>query len=152
MKLAAHNDNAFVLNFERGEELTASLLAFCTEKGLSGATFTGLRAADEVELAYYNLGTKSYERHPIHEELEILSITGNLGNLDEKLMLHMHGVFGRNDLSTLGGHIFTLRVSGACEIHLTALPALLTRAYDETTGLNLLCDKEALSKENKAHS
>ena len=59
------NDNQFVLSFARGEELFESLLSWCEEKGITGATFTGLGAADQLELAYYHLPSKSYERQNI---------------------------------------------------------------------------------------
>ena len=140
MNIIASHENHIVLNFARGEELLETLLEFCKEKNIIGATLTGLGAGDSMTLAYYNLATKSYERHEIAEEVEILSLTGNLGALNGKNMLHIHGVFGRRDLSTFGGHIFSLRVSGACEIHLTTLDVPLHRLHDEATGLNLLCE------------
>lgn len=139
MHLIASHQNQYVFNLARGEELFATLLSWCQDNALSGGTLTGLGAADQVELAYYHLPTKTYERHTIHEEVEILSLQGNLGTLAGKPILHIHGVFGKRDLSTFGGHLFQLRVSGACEIHWSTLPAPLRREHDEETGLNLLC-------------
>ena len=139
MEHVAQSGEIHVLNLARGEELHATLLQFCVNRRIVGATFTGLGACDQVELAYYHLPTKTYERRMIDEELEILSLNGNLGTLDGVKGFHIHGVFGRRDLSTLGGHIFSLRVSGACEIHLSALPMTLNRRHDSATGLNLMC-------------
>lgn len=139
MQVIASHENHFVFNLARGEELFETLLSWCKENAIAGATFTGLGAADQLKLAYYHLPTQTYERHQIEEEVEILSLNGNLGTLKGEKMLHIHGVFGKRDLSLFGGHLFRLRVSGACEIHLTALPQFLQRSYDEETGLNLLC-------------
>ncbi len=139
MHLIASHENQYVFNLARGEELFETLLLWCEENNIAGATLTGLGAADHLELAYYHLPTKTYERQETDEDVEILSLNGNLGTLDGKKVLHIHGVFGKRDLSTFGGHIFSLRVSGACEIHLTAFPLPLHRSFDETTGLNLLC-------------
>lgn len=140
MRIAAAESTQWVLNFERGEELVSSLLAFCREQSVESATLTGLGAADQLELAYYNLSTKTYERHQIQEEVEILSLVGNVAYLAEEHVLHIHGVFGKRDLTTFGGHLFSLRVSGACEVHLASLSKRMTRAKDTTTGLNLLCN------------
>jgi predicted DNA-binding protein with PD1-like motif len=140
MKLIAESGTERVLNAERGDELINTLLEWCATKRVSSATFTGLGACDALELAYYNLRKKKYERHLITEELEILSLTGNIGTLDGKPVVHVHGVFGRRDLSTLGGHLFSLRVSGACEIHMTVLTKEIQRKHDSETGLNLMCD------------
>jgi len=142
MQIIYQDETHVVCNLARSEELFETLLSWCKEKEIIGATLTGLGAADFLELAYYHLPTKAYERQEISEEVEILSLTGNLGTLHEEKTFHIHGVFGKRDLSTFGGHLFKLKVSGACEIHLTILPAELNRSYDKTTGLNLLCPQE----------
>ena len=139
MQVVVSEQGRFVLNMARGEELLATLMAWLKSEGVTGATFTGLGAADSLELAYYNLGTKTYERHTVEEEVEILSLTGNVATLKGEVALHIHGVFGRKDLSTFGGHLFSLKVSGACEIHLATFAKPFVRMYDEATGLNLLC-------------
>ncbi len=139
-----HNDMV-VMNLARVEELMATLSYWCVENQVVGATLTGLGAADELEVAYYNLGAKMFERHVIKEEVEILSLVGNVAMLEDQRILHIHGTFGRQDLSMFGEHIFALRISGACEIHLTVFPQAFTRAYDEQTGLNLLCDGMGVS-------
>ncbi|NBV77607.1 DNA-binding protein [bacterium] len=138
MKQLSATESQFVLSFDRGEELFSLLLSWVSDESVRGATLTGLGAADSLEVAYYNLATKEYERHLIDEEVEILSLTGNIALLNDAPLLHIHGVFGRKDLSTFGGHLFMLRISGAGEIHLTKTNPL-KRAHDMTTGLNLLC-------------
>lgn len=139
MDVIARESKRCVLNLARGEELFETLTVWCKKEGIQGATLTGLGAASNLEIAYYNLETKTYERQIITEDVEILSLTGNVAVLDGKTVLHIHGVFGKRDLSTFGGHLFTLTVSGACEIHLQTFEASFKRAYDEVTGLNLLC-------------
>ncbi|MFZ2300204.1 MAG: PPC domain-containing DNA-binding protein [Candidatus Moraniibacteriota bacterium] len=147
MVIVGEHAGKIVMNLTRGEELVAILASWCKKEKISGATLSGLGAADELEVAYYNLGVKQFERHTIKEEVEILSLVGNVAMLSDKRVLHIHGTFGRKDLSTFGGHICSLRVSGACEIHLTVFPQAFIRAYDEETGLNLLCQAAAHTKE-----
>lgn len=139
MNIIAAEGKRYVLNLARGEELFLVLASWCQEKKIEGATLTGLGAASNLEIAYYNLETKTYERQIITEDVEILSLTGNVAMLGEKTALHIHGVFGRRDLSTFGGHVFALTVSGACELHIEIFESSMTRAHDEVTGLNLLC-------------
>lgn len=140
MRTVASEEGRYVFNLARGEELFEVLRAHCKKEGVAGATLTGLGAADKLELAYYNLHTKTYERHQRAEEVEILSLVGNVGAIAGEQILHIHGVFGRRDLATFGGHLFALRVSGACEIHLTTFKTSFERAFDKETGLNLLCE------------
>jgi predicted DNA-binding protein with PD1-like motif len=139
MQIIGAKENLFVINLARGEELFETLLSWAKANDIKSATLTGLGAADVLELAYYNLHGKKYERHEITDEVEILSLVGNLVLLQGERTLHIHGVFGRRDLTTLGGHVFKLRVSGACEIHLTTFESPFERRFDEATGLNLLC-------------
>ncbi len=139
MAIVAHDKEVRIVNLARGTELVTSLQTLCMEEGIHTAHFTGLGAAEMLELAYYNLSTKTYERHTLNEEVEILSLTGNICMVSEKPLIHVHGVFGRRDLSTFGGHVFSLQVSGACELHITSLQNACTRKHDPETGLNLMC-------------
>lgn len=139
MIIAHQENNTYILNLARGEEFFATLEAFLEKENIRAGHFTGLGAAGELDIAYYNLETKKFERHSVKEDVEILSLVGNIAMLQSKRIIHTHGTFGKRDLSMFGGHLFALHVSGACEIHFTKLSGKMTRAYDEATGLNLLC-------------
>ena len=139
MIIACHEKDTYVLNIERGEELFSSLRQFLDKEYIMAGYFTGLGAAGELDIAYYNLEAKKFERHTIKEDVEILSLVGNIAMLKDERIIHIHGTFGRRDLSLFGGHLFALQISGACEIHLTKLSKTMSRAYDGATGLNLLC-------------
>jgi predicted DNA-binding protein with PD1-like motif len=139
MTTAYHKDNTYILNLARGEEFLMELRKFLEQEQINAGYLTGLGAAGVLDIAYYNLAEKKFERHTIQEHVEILSLVGNIALLKDERIIHAHGTFGRRNLSTFGGHIFSLSVSGACEIHLTKLPGVMSRAHDETTGLNLLC-------------
>lgn len=132
------------LNIEPGEEVMACLMKYAEEHDIKAAHISGLGAAGTLDIAYYNLETKTYERTKIQENVEILSLNGNIGvKEDESTVVHLHGVFGKRDLTTFGGHLFELVVSGAGEIHLTTYSGAIRRAYDSTTGLTLMCDVDA---------
>ena len=116
------------------------LTKFAEGHKIDAAHLSGLGAAERVEIAYYNLTSKEYERTTIAEDVEIVSLVGNIGReKDGDIIVHLHGVFARRDLSTFGGHIFSCVISGAGELHVTALSGELTRAYDQSTGLKLMC-------------
>ncbi|MCA9364031.1 DUF296 domain-containing protein [Candidatus Kaiserbacteria bacterium] len=139
-----HQDSAvYTLNFERGDRIVSLLQTFLEQEQITAAHLTGLGAASEIEIAYYNLDTKTYERTTITENLEIVSLVGNVGvKEDGGRVIHIHGTFGRHDLSVVGGHVFDIVVSGAGEVHLTALSGTIHRTYDDTTGLTLMCPVE----------
>jgi len=140
MKLIYSEKESYILNFEKGEEVMSGLKTFFEEKGIKAGYVTGLGAASEVVVAYYNLETKIYEKKQIHEDVEILSLTGNVGVKEGgEIVVHIHGTFGRRDFTVFGGHIFEIVISGAGEIHVTSFEGKINRAYDENTGLTLMC-------------
>lgn len=138
MKVLSKQPTFQLLRFDKGEELIASLQEYCNKETILAASFQALGAARELTLAYYNLADKVYEDHKVKEDVEILSILGNIATMDKKIIVHAHGIFGKQDLQTIGGHIKKLVVSATCEVSLTILPGTLKRSFDEETGLNLL--------------
>jgi len=84
------------------------------------------------------LHTKMYEDHIISERLEATALTGNVARMKSEAVVHLHGVFGDQELVAKTGHIKKLVVSATCEILLTLLPGGLKRDRDAATGLNLL--------------
>jgi uncharacterized protein len=138
MKAILRNQGISILRFDSGEDVILELLNYCTEKGITAAFFSGLGACGEILLSYYDLQTKSYVDRSFSEDLEIISLTGNVAVLNGNHVIHAHGVFSRRDYSTLGGHINKLVVSATCELHLTELEGSMERKFDKKTGLNLL--------------
>ena len=123
---------------ETDEEVIGGIIAFCKERGIAGAHFSVIGACKELTLAYYDLAEKRYLDHEILEDSEIVSVTGNIGLLNSDIVIHAHGVFGKRNLETVGGHIKKLVVSATGEVALTAFSGAITRAYDPSTGLNLI--------------
>ena len=138
MMIISSTETRQVLRFDREEELFSSLEAYCQSAGITSAWVSAIGAASEVVLSFYNLAGQQYEDYTVTEDLEVVSLTGNIGVLEDELSVHLHGVMSRRDLSTVGGHVTKLVVSASCEVLLSIIDEPLVRGYDETTGLNLL--------------
>jgi len=142
MRIIHQANNVHILSWDRGEEVLLGLREYLTSHNIRAGHFTGLGAADSLEIAFYNLATKEYERRKTSYDVEILSLVGNVALMEGTPIIHMHGTFAKRDYSAFGGHVFSITAAGACEIHLTELGGLMQREYDEATGLNLLCGME----------
>lgn len=138
MELFPLDTSTYFIRLDKGEELIQELTKLAQEKNISSAHITAIGACGELTLAYYNLSEKKYEDHDFHEDMEITSIIGNIGQMDAKPIIHAHGTFSRRDMSITGGHVKKLIVSATCEITLSLFPLKLGRAFDESTGLNLI--------------
>ena len=132
------NKHTLTIRFDKDEEVMQKLGKFIIEEKITSGYFAIIGSTKEVILSYYNLKSKQFEDHPIEEDLEVVSVTGNIAWMNETPVIHAHGVFSRSDLSTLGGHIKKLVVSATCEVMLTIDDTTVTRTHDVETGLNLL--------------
>lgn len=138
MQLINGQTGTFVLRFDPGEEVIKGIADFCTEKEISAATFQLIGASKSVTLSYWNLATKEYEERVIEQDLEVTGISGNVGILEGKRIVHAHGTLSDREYRVIGGHVKELVVSATMEVCLTALPGSITRQADAASGLNLM--------------
>lgn len=128
----------FALVFDTGDEVMAGLLRFAGDERLTAASFTAIGAFERVVLGYFRLSTRNYERIPVDDQVEVLSLTGNVARTDDGPKVHAHVVIGRADASAQGGHLLEAHVRPTLEVVLVESPAHLCRTIDPTTGLPLL--------------
>ena len=89
---------------EPGDELHPCVLeAAAAEHGIEGGMLSAIGAIDELELGFFCLPDNVYTRRVIHDELEVVSLTGNLALHEGKPFLHAHGVFTGRDFAAVGG-------------------------------------------------
>jgi len=128
----------FVLVFKTGEQVTAPLLEFARAQDIDAASLTGIGAFERVTLGYFEIQKRDYERIPIDEQVEVVSLLGNVARGDDGPKLHAHVVVGRKDGSAHGGHLLEAVVRPTLEIVLVESPAHLRRRMDPSTGLALI--------------
>ena len=128
----------FVLVFDTDDEVVAELTNFAKENELSAASLTAIGAFREATLGYFDWERKEYDEIPVEEQVEVLSLVGDIALKDEEPQLHAHAVLGRRDGSTVGGHLLEAYVRPTLEIILTESPEHLRKRTDEETGLALI--------------
>src|SRR5699024_6997987 len=69
--------NTIVLVLEQGEDIVEAVTDLAREQNGKFGTVSGIGACDNVELNFYNLETKTYEKKEIKEPLELISLLGN---------------------------------------------------------------------------
>lgn len=138
MKILTEEQNSFSLILETGEDFIEILQNFCAERNIKSGWLEAVGSASALELSYYDRKKKSYDAVEFSEDVEILNITGNAALKEDKIFIHAHGVFGRWDMSTFGGHVNKCMISATCEVHLWAGNHVMKRKFDKHTGLYLL--------------
>jgi predicted DNA-binding protein with PD1-like motif len=137
MKIISKEKQPYFIRFDKGDEVIEGLKAFAKKEKMKSASFSGLGAAGEILLSFYNLKTKKYEDKPIKKDTEITSLSGNIAWLGKEPIVHCHGNFSDREMKVCGGHVKKLIVSATCEISLWAGSKKIMRKYDPETGLNL---------------
>ena len=129
----------YVLKLEIGDEIIDSIVSFCKEKGIKSGVLSGIGAAEDLAILFFDREKKEYiPREFMGQSYEIVSMNGNISLLDGEPMAHAHIALGDADYNVFGGHLKSGIVSVTCEIALTMTDGHIERAYDEETRLNLL--------------
>lgn len=128
----------FVLVFDKNDDVVPLLLRFADDNHLSGARLSGIGGFHRVRVGYFDRNTRNYEPIDINEQVELLSLLGNVSLKDGKPALHVHVVVGKRDGSAHGGHLLEGRVWPTMEIMVVETSADLQRTMDDATGLPLL--------------
>ena len=137
--LDSTGQKTFALVFDKGDEVVAELTAFAEAERVGAAHFTAIGALSEVTLGYFDRGRKDYKRMALSEQVEVLSLIGDVA-LDDKgaPKVHAHVVVGLSDGQTRGGHLLSAHVWPTLEVILVESPAYLRKRHDPDSGLALI--------------
>jgi uncharacterized protein len=131
-------ETVYLLVFDPGDEVMTALREFACKEKLMTCRFTAIGALCDLVLGYFDVDKREYQRLPVAEQMEVLTLTGNVTEADGQPRVHAHVVVGRADGSTLGGHVLEAHVRPTLELFLTAWPARIKRRLDERSGLALI--------------
>lgn len=137
--LNEHPEKTYALIFDTGDEVVKTLQAFAREHKLAGSHFTAIGAFREATLGYFDWQKKEYLRIPVREQVEVLSLIGDIAHdADGQPKLHAHVVVGKADGTAHGGHLLEAIVRPTLEVILVESPTHLQRRHDPVSGLALI--------------
>jgi len=138
-KLVDEKPKTFILVFETNDELARGLRNFASEQKLASASFKAIGALSSVRLGWLNWETKQYEQSVfLDEQVELLSLIGDVALKDGEPQVHAHAVVGKRDGTAHGGHLLQAHVRPTCELVLTESPAHLRKEFDTAAGIPLI--------------
>ena len=127
-----------VLVLDSGDEVIATLQRYASDHVTTSAFFHGLGAFREATVAWWNPETLQYEDIQVGEQVEVLSLQGNLTRVPDGFKVHAHAVLGRRDGSAIGGHVKRGVVHPTLELSLALTKDVIHRERDAATGLDLI--------------
>ena len=135
----SQGQNTFVLVFDTGDEVMKSLADYAKTKHLTGCHFTAIGAFENAVLGYFDWKTKDYKKIPVKEQVEVLSLIGDIAETESsEPQLHAHVVVGTSEGKALGGHLIEAHVRPTLELILTEEPVHLRKRHDPESGLALI--------------
>jgi predicted DNA-binding protein with PD1-like motif len=137
--LHGHEPKTYALIFDKGDEVVGELTAFfAMAHNLVGAHFTAIGAFSDVTLGYFDRTRKDYTKIPVREQVEVLSLVGDVARQQGEPKVHAHVVIGKADGTAHGGHLLAARVWPTLELVLTESARTLARRSDPESGLALI--------------
>ncbi len=135
---SSKDEKVYAVIFHKGDEALSGLTDFAIQNHVTDAHFTAIGAVSGATLGWLDLEHKNY--HPIHvdEQVEVLSMIGDIALWNGKPVVHTHVVLGHRDGSTVGGHVWELHPNPTLEVFVTANTIPLKKRADDTSGMKLI--------------
>jgi predicted DNA-binding protein with PD1-like motif len=131
-------EKTYTLILQYGEDPIEELKKFAQQNQLYGCRFTAVGAFSRTEVGFFDFSIKDYIKIPFDEQMEVLSMVGDITRYEDKPQVHAHVVLGRKDGSAHGGHLLKAGVNPTLEIILTESPNWMNRKMDKRSGIPLI--------------
>jgi predicted DNA-binding protein with PD1-like motif len=128
----------YAVVFDTGEEVIAGLTDFAKRQRLAAGSFTAIGGFSHATLGFFDIERKDYRQIPVGEQVEVLSLVGDVTLDRGEPKIHAHVVVGKADGTTRGGHVLSAHVRPTLEVIVVESPAHLRRTIDNETGLALI--------------
>jgi uncharacterized protein len=123
---------------DSGDEAVGALGKFVQQQRIEAALLSAIGAFERAVVGYFDWAKKDYKRISVEEQVEVLSLLGDVAVSEGKPTLHIHAVLGRSDGSVVGGHLLEGHVRPTLEVVFVEPPAHLKKCKDPETGLALI--------------
>jgi predicted DNA-binding protein with PD1-like motif len=128
----------YAVVFRTGDELLSGMTDFAVKYGVKDAHFTGIGAVSGATVGWLDLSRKLYHRIDVKEQVEVLSMVGDVAMYNGKPVVHAHMVFGKRDGSTVGGHLWEAHVDPTVEVFVTVDTMPLEKVPDDASGMKVI--------------
>jgi predicted DNA-binding protein with PD1-like motif len=131
-------EDVYAIIFYKDDEVLSGLTDFIKAKHVTDAHFTGIGATSGADLGYLDIADKAYHPIPVHQQVEVLSLMGDVATFEGKPAIHMHTILGRRDGSTVGGHVWKLVANPTLEVFMTVDKVPLLKKEDAASGMRVI--------------
>lgn len=135
---AGKSGRVFAVVLDKDEDAVPALTEFAKRERLAGSQVSAIGAFRDVVLGYFDRDRAEYRKIPIAEQVEVVSLLGDIAIGDRGPTLHLHVVVAKSDGTAHGGHLLAAHVWPTLEVVVTESPTYLRRRFDPETRLGLI--------------
>jgi predicted DNA-binding protein with PD1-like motif len=130
-------EKTYAVIFAKGDEVLSGLTEFAERENLSAGSFTAIGALQSARFGWFDRARQAYRDIPIDQQVELISLIGDVGLVNGSPQIHAHGSVGLPDGRVRGGHLLQAIAWPTLELFFTAFPTALVKKRDEETNLFL---------------
>ena len=82
----------YVIRLEKGEEIVSSIKDLCVKENIKLGSLSGIGAVNKVTAGLFKTGEKKYVSRTYEEDMEIVSLGGNVSRMNGETYLHFISV------------------------------------------------------------
>jgi predicted DNA-binding protein with PD1-like motif len=142
MKVRLLSENAGVKHYAiilaKGDEVMSGLTDFARQNKVTSASFTAIGAFSRATVAWFDDGRKEFKLVPIEQQVELVSMIGDIALVNDQPSVHTHVAVASSDGTVRGGHVINASVFPTLELFMTVYPTALHKQLDDATGLKLI--------------
>lgn len=127
--------DGYFLKLEKGDEVVETMKKFLKEMKIFSAQFQGFGSVEKVDIAHYTPQTKEYSNRLFYDVMSMVSLNGDVSELNGEPMVHAHICVADNRFQCFGGHLRSAIVALDCDIVLRQLDIKLKRKLDKGLGV-----------------
>lgn len=137
-QLQSTGPRTWALIFDPGDEVSSGIVDFARANHLTASRFTAIGGFSDATLGYFDIGRKEYQKIPVPEQVEVVSLLGDIAAGEDGPKMHAHVVVGKRDGSAVAGHLLEAHVRPTLEVILEESPAHLHRKMNPAFGIPLI--------------
>jgi uncharacterized protein len=140
VRLLSENGGAknYAIILAKGDEVMSGLTDFARQNKVTSASFTAIGAFSHATVAWFDDGRKEFKLIPIKQQVELVSMIGDIALVNDQPAVHTHVALASSDGTVRGGHVINAFVFPTLELFMTVYPTALHKQLDDATGLKLI--------------
>jgi predicted DNA-binding protein with PD1-like motif len=142
MKVRLLSENGGAKNYAiilgKGDEVMSGLTDFARQNNVPSASFTAIGAFSHATVAWFDDGRKEFKLIPIEQQVELVSMIGDIALVNDQPVVHTHVSVASSDGTVRGGHVINAFVFPTLELFMTVYSTPLHKESDKATGLKLI--------------